>query len=88
MDEVLEELAQEITVLWRKLGRRLKIKEAVLDAIHKEKEEYCEKAYSMLLKWKRANGKEATFLVLFNALCHGLVNRRDVAEKICCGDHE
>lgn len=40
-DEDLEGWAKEIPLHWRKLGRRLKMKEADLNAIHKEKEEYC-----------------------------------------------
>ncbi len=87
-DEVLEGLAQKIPDKWKKLGRRLKIGEEDLIAIHKENEECCEKAYNMLLKWKRANTSKGTYHVLYKALCHHLVDRRDLAEIFCCGGHE
>ena len=37
----------------------------------------------MLLKYKAVKGSDATFRVLHDALCHDLVNRRDLAEKFC-----
>ncbi len=84
-DEVLERLAQKIPDKWKKLGRRLKIGEEYLIAIHLEHEQCSEKAYNMLLKWKRGNTSNATFLVLFYTLCDYLVDRRDLAETFCCG---
>ena len=66
------------------LGRRLlESDEPLLYSIDKENPEYREKAYQMLLKWKRAEGSRATFQVLHDALCHHFVNRRDLAEKFC-----
>ena len=62
--------------------------EAALDAIDKENEEYYEKAYKMLLKWKGAEGSRATFRVLHDALVHPLVKRRDLAEKFCLVNHD
>lgn len=83
----MEGLALKIPLHWKTLGRRLKIKEAVLDAIHKQEVECSEKAYKMLLKWKQAGGKRATFLVLYDALCHDYLNRKDLAEEFCCVGH-
>ncbi|KAL9961939.1 hypothetical protein ACROYT_G030983 [Oculina patagonica] len=84
----LERLAQKIPDHWKKLGRRLlENDEEALNAIHKENEEYSEKAYKMLLKWKQAKGAGATFRVLHDALCHDLVNRQDLAEKFCLYDN-
>ena len=57
--------------------------EALLDAVHEDNDEVSEKAYRMLLKWKEAKGSDATFRVLHDALCHELVNRRDLAEEFC-----
>ena len=88
-DDDLEGLAEEIVAEWIELGRRLlKNHEANLYAIDKENEKYSDKAYKMLLKWKRAKGSGATFHVLHKALCHRLVNRRDLAEKFCLVDHD
>ena len=86
-DEDLEGLAMEIAAQWRNLGRRL-LRNAALDAIHKENEEYSEKAYKMLLKWKQAKGSRASFCDLHQALCHDLVNRKDLAERFCLVDHD
>ena len=38
----------------------------------------------MLLRWKEKEGSKATFQVLNDALCHHLVQNRDLAEKFCC----
>ena len=81
-------MAEKIPGHWKKLGRRLlENNEALLEAIHKENEEYSEKAYKMLLKWKQAKGPRASFRVLHEALCHPLVNRQDLANEFCRVDH-
>lgn len=80
----LEELSEKIPDTWRKLGRRLHFEEEKLICFHKENEEVCEKAYAMLRKWKQSGDSDATYQVLYDALCHKLVNRRDLAEKFCC----
>jgi len=73
---------------WKELGRRLlDNNEAELYAIDEENKKLSEKAYKMLLKWKAAKGSDATFQVLYDALCHHLVNRRDLAEKYCLVNH-
>ena len=70
------------------LGRRLlENDEAELYAIDEENKKVSEKAYKMLLKWKAAKGSDATFQVLHAALCHRLVNRRDLAQKYCLVNH-
>ena len=83
-DEVLETLAHELTLVWWTLGRRLKLRRAKLQAFNKENDKYSEKAFEMLLHWKQKNGSSATYKVLYNALCHNLVNRVDLAEEHCC----
>ena len=77
-------MANQIINEWKKLGRRLlESDEALLDAIDKDNDKCSEKAYKMLLKWKAAKGSAATFRVLHDALCHCLVDRRDLAEQFC-----
>jgi len=83
-NEVLETLAGELTLVWLTLGRRLKLGEAKLQAFKKENDACSEKAFKMLLHWKRKNASRATYEVLNSALCHNLVNRVDLAEKYCC----
>ena len=82
-DDELEYLADDVTVHWEQLGRRLKVKQARLDAFKKQYEDFSEKAYIMLSHWKERNGSAATYQVLHDALCDSLVNRRDLAEKYC-----
>ena len=69
---------------WKKLGRRLKLEDAELTALHQENEELSEKAFAMLKKWRQKNASDATYRCLYDALCHVLVNRKDLAEKFCC----
>ena len=77
----LERLANQIINEWKKLGRRLlESDEALLDVVHKDNDTCSERSYKMFLKWKAAKSSDATFRVLYDALCHSIVNRRDLAE--------
>ena len=82
-DEDLELLSVKVEK-WKTLGRRLKIGDAELTALHQENEELSEKAYIMLKKWKQKNASEATYRCLYDALCHKSMNRKDLAQEICC----
>lgn len=68
---------------WKSLGRRLGIDEARLTGFDKGNEEYSEKPYKMLLHWMNREGSSATYKLLYDALCHDLVSRKDLAEKLC-----
>lgn len=84
---VLDELAERIPGDWKKLGRRLlKNLEATLEAIDQQNRQFREKAYKMLLEWKRAKGSNATYRVLYDALCGA--KRKDLAEEFCLSCHE
>ena len=82
-DEDLERLSAKIEK-WKPLGRRLKLESSELEALHKDNEEWSEKAFAMLMKWKQKKGSDATYRCLYDALCHDLVNRKDLAEEFCC----
>lgn len=69
---------------WKSLGRRLGIDEARLTGFDEENKEYSEKPYKMLLHWMNREGSSATYKLLYDTLCHELVNRKDLAEKLCC----
>ena len=43
--------------------------------------------FSMLQKWKQRLGSEATYQVLFDALCDKLVERNDLAELFCVSNN-
>lgn len=84
-NEVLEELSLRITETWRQLGRRLRIDESQLDAFDRENHQCREKGYKMLLSWKqRDGGSDASYQVLYDALCHSLVGLGILAKEICC----
>lgn len=72
----------DIAEVWKSLGRRLGINEARLTGFDKENK-YSEKPYQMLLHWMNREGSSATYKLLYDALCHELVNRKDLAEKLC-----
>ena len=79
----LEELAYTMGIGWRHLGHRLGIQESVLKEIDGGNEQPSEKVYHMLMLWKQKYGFHATYKVLYDALVHDLVGRRDLAEKFC-----
>jgi len=79
----LEALANEIGDSWRKLARRLNLLEPGIADVDNQYRQLSEKAYQMLLEWKRRNGDEATYAILFKALDHDLVGRKDLAQKYC-----
>ena len=83
-DDVLEHLSITLSNDWRTLGRRLQVRESKLQKMDKDHERISEKAYAMLLCWKKRNGSDATYRVLNEALCDTLVNRRDLAQEFCC----
>ncbi|PFX17719.1 putative ATP-dependent RNA helicase DDX60 [Stylophora pistillata] len=80
----LEELGHEIAEKWMKLGRRLGVKDPKLQDIEQRYEQLCEKGYQMLIHWKQGYGSAATYQTLNAALQHKSVQRKDLAEKICC----
>ena len=89
MNDELEELGDEIGEKWIKLGRRLDVKEPKLEEIHRSHDLLSEKGFHMLLHWKQEQGSAATYQALCDALKHKLVQRQDLAEKLCyiCGNY-
>ena len=67
---------------WRELGRLLQIEEESLTNIDQRHSQITEKGYKMLRHWKERNGSAATYMVLHDALCHPLVDLRDLAEEL------
>ena len=80
----LEELSEMLGVFWEKLARRLGFHEGEITGFHKDNEESSKKALKMLFRWKQKQGRDATYGVLYDALCDKLVGRRDLAEEFCC----
>ena len=69
---------------WRHLGLLLEIEKELLNDIDHGYRNITEKCYMMLLRWKKEErgASAATYMVLHDALCHPLVNRRDLAEEL------
>ena len=81
----LQELSRKISDKWKKLGRQLDFEECDLIAIEQDNAgQLVEKAYTMLRQWKEWKGQDATHKALYEALCDGNVQRRDLAQKFCC----
>ena len=83
-EDELEELSIMLSDNWGKFGRRLGFAQARITAFHKENEKLSDKAYAMLMEWKEREGSDGNYKVLYDALCHKLVNCKRIAEKICC----
>ena len=73
---------------WKTVGRRLKIDEAMLTTFDNDYKLSFVKSMEMLRHWRERDGSAATYTVLHDALCHPLVNRKDLAEKFCRQQHE
>ena len=87
IDNELEELAHYIHSddnSWKTLAGRLNIKKSQITSIDHAYKTLSEKAYNMLLHWKRGNGSHATYQVLYNALADDLVKLQELAQKYCC----
>jgi len=83
-EEVLEGLCQHIGESWKPLGRRLRFSQAEINGFDRQNEVFTEKPYQMLLHWKHRDGEDATYQVLYDALCHDFVKERALAEQFCC----
>ncbi|KAM7446398.1 hypothetical protein ABFA07_005242 [Porites harrisoni] len=82
-EEELLDLSSELGAKWKNLARALGIREADIEAVDEENRQVVEKCYNLLLLWKHRCGSRATYEVLEAGLCHGVVLRRDLAEKYC-----
>ena len=82
-NEELEELGNAIGENWKTLGRRLHDEEKLEEIDHAHRR-LGEKGYQMLRHWKQKQGSSATYQALYSALTNKLVQRKDLAEKICC----
>ena len=78
----LHRLANDVSALWRALGRELMVEEPRLDQIDTDfQQSSYEKAFQMLMYWRNSNADAATYQTLFNALT--VICRSDLAQKYC-----
>lgn len=83
--EELLNLAHDVGIKWKNLGRALGIPENIIETLDEENKKFIDKAYKMLLTWSQGRGYlEANYNELNVALRHITVLRTDLAEKYCC----
>lgn len=79
----LEELSKELGKSWEDLASVLKFDQAEIENFDHMNKELPKKSHRMLCAWKRREASSATYTVLYKALCHKYVGRKDLAEKYC-----
>ena len=85
----LERLSKKLGRSWEAVARRLEFEEEEINEFDDQYKGYADKAYQMLSEWKRrGGGLKANYEVLYNALSHDLVQRRDLAEMFCLSNRE
>ena len=82
-DRELLSLAEDILVIWKKLGLALGLKNSQLDEIEADHPKGAERSYAMLRKWKESRGSEASYERLAEGLDDKAVSRRDLIEAYC-----
>ncbi|PFX26467.1 hypothetical protein AWC38_SpisGene8846 [Stylophora pistillata] len=78
-------LALDLSIDWKMLGRYLKLHQEV-SSICADYEEVAEQAYRMLQLWRGKNGTQATYQALGKALKQ--VPRNDLVEDYCIGKNK
>ena len=84
----LERLSKELGTGWVAVARRLGFEKKEINDFYHQYRGYADKAYQMLYEWKKRGGSKATYEVLYNALSHDLVQRRDLGEMFCLSNRE
>ena len=82
-DDDLEGLSLQLGRSWDALARRLEFSEAEREGFDDAYKDLADKSFRMLRRWKQKNGRSATYKVLYEALCHKNVDRKDLAEHFC-----
>ena len=82
-DDDLEGLSLKLGDSWIVVARRLKFIRAEITGFRNQNHQDSEKAFSMLERWKEKHGLDATYRVLYDALCHEFVDRKDLARQFC-----
>lgn len=80
-EEHLEGLSLKLGDSWEPLARRLGFIDPDIEGFESSKKTYTGKILTMLQNWKKRHGSGATYKVLWDALSHDFVGRKDLAEK-------
>ena len=76
-------MSKKLESEWKALARRLKFEGGDITSFEAESGRRADKVFKMLLGWKYREGSEATYSVLYSALSHEFVGRKDLAENFC-----
>ena len=69
---------------WGALADRLGFSQEEIDGFDEANKQLEKKSLRMLRRWKEKNGPSvATYKVLYHALCHRFVDRKDLAVQFC-----
>lgn len=79
-NDVIHNIAEDISTDWKHLGRKLELSPGLLDGIDHDFRQVKEKTLQMLSRWKERKGDDATGQILADALVN--IHRRDVAEDL------
>ena len=79
----LHELADDVSPIWKKLGRALGVEEPKLSQLELDHQGAYERAFQMLLHWRQTKNDQATYQSLYNALTSAVVRRNDLGKKYC-----
>ncbi|XP_066014665.1 D-inositol 3-phosphate glycosyltransferase-like isoform X3 [Pocillopora verrucosa] len=83
-DDDLQTLGKAIASKWDRLARQLpKITECDIEEIEDSHKTLSQRGFHMLRLWKTNNGAAADYKTLHDALVHNMVQRKDLAEKLC-----
>ena len=69
---------------WEQLGRRLGFNQAAITRFDRDHKGLNEKAFQMLIAWRKKEGADATYKVLYDALCDKRVQCKELAQRFCC----
>lgn len=83
-DRDLHFLSMKLGDYWKDLARCLGFDEPAITAFHDQDQKLKERALQMLSKWKAKCGSEATYSVLYYALCDERVGQTELAQLYCC----
>ena len=80
----LQLLSSKLVECWKDLARCLGLEESDITAIEDQNWKSRERALKVCLRWRANCGTEATYRVLYDALCDELVGQTELAQKYCC----
>ena len=84
-DEDIRRISSDISKEWKQIGRILLLPnaDAIVDSIDVDENTVYEKAYKMLMKWKRKKVSNANYKALAAAFEDSTVDRDDLISTYC-----